>query len=204
MGLIQRVRDLLRANIHAAAEQAEDPQQVIDQYITETTQHMVELNLEVSRATQELIGLQTKAKTRRDEALGWQRQAEAAVLQNKDDLARAALARKAGAEQAAAELETQLPAQQTALDTLKHAAGELQAKLDEAKRKRDELLTRQHRAEALVKAGDAVSKLEQDRAQAALRSMAERTAEKEAQAEVATQPADPLEAKFRELEKGGG
>ena len=204
MGLLQRVLDLVRANIHAAAEKSEDPQKVIDDFIAETTKQMAEVNLEVTRATGELLQLQMKAKTRRDEATGWQKQAEAAVLAGRDEIARAALLRKTEAEKAAAELAEQLAPQQEAVGRLKEAAGQLQAKLDEARARRDELVTRQHRADALKKAGEAVGRLDESRSRAALEAMAERTAETEAEAEVATQPADPLEAKFRKLEQDSG
>lgn len=203
MGLLQRVLDLVRANLHAAAEKSEDPQKVIDEFIADTTRHIAEVNLEVSRATGELLQLQMKVKTRRDEALGWQRQAEAAVLAGRDEIARAALLRKAEADRAAAELEAQVAPQQEAVGRLKEAAGQLQAKLDEAKARRDELVNRQHRAEALKKAGEAVSRLDDSRSRVALEALASRTAEKEAEAEVATRPADPLEEKFRQLEQGG-
>ena len=201
VGLLQRVLDLVRANVHAATEKSADPRQVIDQFIAETTRSMAEVNLEVTRATGELLQLQMRLKTRRNEATGWQKQAEAAVLAGRDEIARAALARKAQAEAAAAELASEIAPQQEALDRLKAAAAQLQEKLDEARSRRDELVGRQRRAEALKKAGAAISQLGDSRADAALEALAERTVEQEAEAEVATRPADPLEEKFRPLER---
>lgn len=201
VGLLQRVLNLVRSNVHELTDQHEDPERAINQFIDETTRHMAELNLEVSRASGELLQLQMKTKAKHDEALGWQKQAEVALTQGKEELARTALARKHEAERVAAELEVQAAPQQEAVALLKHSSGELQAKLDEARRKRDELITRAHRAEALTKAGDAVSKLEQGRVRDSFGAMEAKVVEKEATAEVAARPADPLAARFAELEK---
>ena len=79
----------------------------------------------------------------RQEAHAWRQRAEEALVANKEDLARAALARKKEHDQIIKTLEPSWQAAQHSSELLKAQLHALEAKLEEARRKRSTLVARQ-------------------------------------------------------------
>src|SRR6476646_10368150 len=112
MGIFDRVSRLLRANVNDALDNAEDPEKMLDQLIRDMTEELRGARGQVAAMiAQEKELASDKAESDRT-AAEWQRRAELAVAQNKDDLAREALRRKRDADENARVYGDQLVAQQ--------------------------------------------------------------------------------------------
>ncbi len=101
MGIFDRISRLLRANVNDLLDNAEDPEKMLDQLIRD-------MNEEIRRARSQVAAMIAQEKElAADKAEAdrlsaeWQRRAELAVDQARDDLAREALRRKRVSEETA-------------------------------------------------------------------------------------------------------
>ena len=120
MGTFSRLRYVIAANVNALIEKAEDPEKLLRALIREMEDASEEARMacaELLAEQQRLQRLETRLSEDGDE---WQRRAENAVAQGRDDLARAALRAKTDlAEQHAA-----------AIDEQKNVAGRVEQMVD--------------------------------------------------------------------------
>ncbi len=95
MGAFSRLRYVIAANVNALIEKAEDPEKLLRALIRE----MEDASEEARMASAELLAEQQRLERLEgqlsDEVAQWQRRAENAVTENRDDLARAALKARA-------------------------------------------------------------------------------------------------------------
>ena len=109
MGTFSRLRYVIAANVNALIEKAEDPEKLLRALIREMEDASEEARMacaELLAEQQRLQRLETRLSEDGDE---WQRRAENAVAQGRDDLARAALRAKTDlAEQHAAAIDEQV------------------------------------------------------------------------------------------------
>ncbi len=95
MGAFSRLRYVIAANVNALIEKAENPEKLLRALIRE----MEEASEEARMASADLLAEQQHLERLEgqlsDEVSQWQRRAENAVTENRDDLARAALKAKA-------------------------------------------------------------------------------------------------------------
>jgi phage shock protein A len=95
MGAFSRLRYVIAANVNALIEKAEDPEKLLRALIRE----MEDASEEARMASAELLAEQQHLERLEgqlsDEVAQWQRRAENAVTENRDDLARAALKARA-------------------------------------------------------------------------------------------------------------
>ena len=159
MGLLQRIKDLVLANLNDMVSRAENPEVMLNHYIEEGRDGLKNLNLELNRAVADKLQLEEKIKETEKALTSWSRQAEVAVGQNREELARAALERKYDAEKHLESYRTQLAEQTQTVAEMRQNYDALEKRLQEAKGKRDELVMRQHRAEAQRKANEVMSTL---------------------------------------------
>jgi phage shock protein A len=159
MGIFDRVSRLLRANVNDALDNAEDPEKMLDQLIRDMTEELRGARGQVAAMiAQEKELASDKAESDRTVA-EWQRRAELAVAQNKDDLAREALRRKRDADENARVYGDQLVAQQQTVTRLKNQLQDLENKLDQMQSKRDALIARSRRAKAQQQVSETISNL---------------------------------------------
>ena len=161
MGILDRVSRLLRANVNDALDNAEDPEKMLDQLIRDMDVEIRQARGQVATMiAQEKELAADKAEADRLTA-EWQRRAELAVEQGKDDLAREALRRKRDSEENARIYSEQLTAQQQTVSRLKNQLQELQTKHDQMQSKRDALIARSRRAHAQQQVSQTMSTLPQ-------------------------------------------
>jgi phage shock protein A len=137
----------------------------------------------------------------------WERRAEMAVRAGDDNLARAALARRAENEQLSTAFREQWEAQKRSAEALRAALHGLSNKIDEAHRQRRVLIARQRRAQAQAHIAQTLSNINASSPIGVLERMEERVCQIEAQAEAAYDLSEhaiepSLEAQFRALEAG--
>jgi len=159
MGIFDRVSRLLRANVNDALDNAEDPEKMLDQLIRDMSEELRRARGQVAAMiAQEKELAADKAESDRN-AAEWQRRAELAVGQGKDDLAREALRRKRDADENARVYGDQLTAQQQTVTRLKNQLQDLENKLDQMQSKRDALIARSRRAKAQQQVSETISNL---------------------------------------------
>ncbi len=158
MNILERIGTILRANINDLLTRAEDPERIINQTLIDMRQAQYEARMEVARAIAEGKKLERDVSSHSAEASEWVKKAEAAIRQEREDLAREALRRKKSAEDLAAGLQEQLDAHDQTVEKLKTQLRALDAKISEAERKRQILIARQKRAEAQQSVASAVAR----------------------------------------------
>lgn len=207
MGLFSRLGTLIRSNINELINKAEDPEKMLNQVLVDMKTQLVEAKKQVAVAIADEKRLKKQYETEAAKALEWEKKAMLAIRAGDDNLARAALARKTEHEEVAETLRQQWEAQKASVEQLKSALRSLDAKIEEAKRKRNILVSRQKRAEAQRTINDTLSNINSTSAFDTFERMSERVTQIEAEAEATAElggalPEATLEAQFRALAAG--
>ncbi len=202
--LFARISDVITANISDLIDRVEDPEKMIKQIIREMEENIGLAKEGVVDAIASEKTLQQNVDRHRREAKTWQENARTALKDGKDDLARQALVRKNEHDTILKSLEPALESAQGTSASLKAQLKALDAKLDEAKRKRGALVARQRAAEAM----HSMSKLDarfKDGLDAGAKfgRMEEKVAEMEARTQAVTEvysDADNIEQEFLDIQ----
>ena len=207
MGLFGRLGTLIRSNINELINRAEDPEKMLNQVLVDMKGQLVEAKKQVAVAIADEKRIKKQYEQEVAKAADWEKKAMLAVRAGNDDLARAALARKAEHDELAATLKEQWEAQKQSVEQLKGALRSLDGKIEEAKRKRNILVSRQKRAQAQATINKTLSQLSStDSYDSTFARMDERVtqleAEAEATAELGVLPESSLESQFKALEAG--
>ena len=171
--IVGRIAQLAKANINALIDQAEDPGKMLDQMIRDYTNSITEAEeataqtignlrmLEQDKATdeaavQEWSGKARAASAKADELRASGQTSEADRF---DQLAKYALKRQLDFEREVKTAEPQIAAQNEVVEKLKSGLSGMREKLEQLRRKRDELIARQKSAEAQSQVMDAVKSI---------------------------------------------
>lgn len=172
--ILGRISQLLRANINALLDQAEDPQLMLDQLVRDYTNSIAEAESAVAQTIGNLRMLEQDHKEDQDAAVDWGRKAlaasrkadelrgsgDAASADKFDNLAKVALAKQVGSENEAKAVEPTIASQTEVVDKLKKGLEGMRAKLTELTSKRDELIARAKAAKAQQQVHDAVKNID--------------------------------------------
>ncbi|HEY7701323.1 MAG TPA: PspA/IM30 family protein, partial [Candidatus Limnocylindrales bacterium] len=157
-----RVSQLIRANINAILDSAEDPERMLDQLVRDYTNNIAEAEEAVAQTIGNLRLLEDDAREARGASAEWLDKAKAASRRADelrgagntaeadrfDDLAKIAIRRQVAYESQTRTLETQVAAQTELADKLKDGLNKLRVKREELVQKRDELVARAKMAQA--------------------------------------------------------
>lgn len=208
MGLFSRLGTLIRSNINELINKAEDPEKMLNQVLVDMKSQLVEAKKQVAVAIADEKRLKKQYQQEAEKAAEWERKAMLAVKAGDDNLARAALARKGEHDEVAETLRQQWEAQKQSVEQLKLALRGLDAKIEEAKRKRNILVSRQKRAEAQRTINETLTNINSTSAFDTFERMSDRVtqleAEAEATAEIGALPEASLELQFKALEASTG
>jgi len=203
--MLKRVRDILSSNINALLDKAEDPEKMLEQYIRDMEESYQEAKVAVTQAIASKNRIEAKYNKQVEEVAKWEKNAILAVQKGQDDLAKEALKRQADAEKLRDTYKAQLDQQSAEVENLKSVLSKLESKLDEAKNKKELLITQAKNAKAKKKIYDTMSKIGNEHATRGFDRMADKVeqmvAEAQASAEINT---DSLEEKFAALNDSSG
>jgi phage shock protein A len=160
--ILGRVGQLLRANINALLDQAEDPEKMLDQMIRDFTNNMSDAEEAVAQTIGNLRLAEDDTKELNETAAEWGGKAAAASRKadelraagtiaeaNRfDDLAKLALNRQISYENQARTLQTQVDQQTALVAQLKDGLTKMRIRREELVQKRDELVARAKMAQA--------------------------------------------------------
>ena len=193
MGLFDRLSRLLRSNINDLIAKAENPEKMLVQVIEDMRKQLAQAKQEVAVAIADERKLRMQVEDERKQAQEWERRARLAVREGRDDLAKQALVR--GQEHAtnAAELEEQWARNREETERLKDSLRQLNAKIEEAKRKKNLLIAKQKRAQAQRRIHDTMAGLQDKSAFRAFDQMVEKIEETERHALAAAEVTEELE-----------
>ncbi|MBP8251351.1 MAG: PspA/IM30 family protein [Herpetosiphon sp.] len=202
MSLLTRVRDLVSANLNSMLDKAEDPEKMVNEYMRQLQEQQYEAKTAVASAMADETKLHNKMVTFQTEADQWQAKAEAAVRANDDELAKAALGRKANAQKMADTYRQQYEEQDNQVEQLQDALVRLESRLAEAKSKKELIIAKKNRAETQEAIQRTVRGLGNVNAMDKLSQMEERVDDRLAQADaMAKLEGDSLDARFADLER---
>jgi phage shock protein A len=160
--ILGRIGQLVRANINALLDSAEDPEKMLDQLVRDFTNNIAEAEEAVAQTVGNLRLVEDDAREARAAVDEWGRKAaaasrradelrgagNAAEADRFDELAKVALRRQISYESQASTLETQAAQQTELADKLKDGLNKLRARREELVQKRDELVSRAKMARA--------------------------------------------------------
>lgn len=171
MAIVDRIVTIVRANLNDILTRAEDPEKIINQTLMDMRQAQYEARMEVAQAMAEGKRLERDLKSHQAEAESWLEKAEQAMKSGREDLAREALKRKKAAHDLAEGFDEQLTMHRSMIEHLTIQMRALDAKIEEAERKRKLLIARQRRAEAQGSVNTAMSRADTREAFAAFERM---------------------------------
>lgn len=213
-----RISSLIRANVNALIDQAEDPQKMLDQLVRDFTNNIADAEAAIAETIGNLRLLERDhaedletAKEWGNKALAASRKADelraagnAADAEKFDNLAKVALQRQISEENDAKAVAPQIAAQTEVVEKLKSGLDGMKAKLEDLKSKRSELIARAKTAEAQNKVHDAVKSINVMDPTSELGRFEEKVRRQEAlaagKAELA---ASSLDAQFEQLDDMG-
>ena len=172
--ILGRISQLLKANINALIDQAEDPQLLLDQLVRDYTNSIAEAESAVAQTIGNLRLMEQDHAEDIDAAADWGRKALAARSKADelraggnstdadkfDNLAKIALGKQVSSENEAKAVEPTIASQTTVVEQLKSGLDGMRAKLSELTAKRDELVARAKSAAAQSQVIDAVKSID--------------------------------------------
>ena len=172
--ILGRISTLVRANINALLDSAEDPQKLLDQLVRDYTNSIAEAESAIAETIGNLRLLERDHQEDLQAASDWGSKAIAASRKADqlrssgstadadkfDNLAKIAIQRQIEAEKQAKTAEPTIASQTQVVDQLKSGLNGMKVKLDQLKSKRSELLARAKTAEAQIKVSDAVKSID--------------------------------------------
>ena len=202
MSLLSRVRDLVSANLNSMLDKAEDPEKMVNEYMRQLQEQLYEAKTAVASAMADETKLHNKMVTFQAESDQWQGKAEAAVRASDDELAKAALGRKANAQKMADTYKQQYEMQDEQVEQLQDALVRLEARISEAKAKKELIIAKKNRAETQEAIQRTVRGLGNVNAMDKLGQMEERVDDRLAQADAMSKlEGDSLDSRFADLER---
>ena len=151
MGIFSRLADIVNSNINAILDRAEDPEKIIRLIIQEMEDTLVEVRSSAVRTIAEKKEIERGVAALEREQEEWQRRAELAVTNGREDLAKGALLAKARVVEALSTLQHQRQQIEDALAKQNEDIGKLQAKLADAKMREKAIAARQKTAVNRIK-----------------------------------------------------
>jgi phage shock protein A len=147
MGVLERIESIIKANLNDLLGKTGNPEKILGQLISDMESELADARSQIASTIRE--GKRLKALCIENEQLAeqWQKKAVLAVQHGKDDLAREALLRKRSASALAEDYRREYDLHAEVLASLKSALRALEAKIQEARRKKDELIVRRRQAE---------------------------------------------------------
>jgi phage shock protein A len=216
--ILGRVTQLVKANINALLDQAEDPQLMLDQLVRDYTNSIAEAESAVAQTIGNLRLMEQDHAEDVSAAADWGRKALAASLKADelraggdtagadkfDNLAKVALGKQVASENEARAVEPTIASQTQVVDQLKRGLEGMRGKLNELTAKRNELIARAKTAQAQQQVQDAVKSIDIMDPTSEIGRFEEKIRREEAlvlgQQEIA---ASSLDAQFNSLEELG-
>jgi len=150
MPILEKLKRVIKSwiNINDILDKANDPEKMLDQFIEDMRQELREAKIQVAAAIRDQHSLERQYADNLQQAKIWEERAIKYVQNGNDDYAKLALRRKRSFNELADGFKEQLDAQRESVEVLKNGLTTLEAKIEEARRKKLLLIAKRQRAEA--------------------------------------------------------
>ncbi len=148
MGIFSRIADIFKSNVNDALDKAEDPEKMLKQMVLEMEESVNKATLAVANSIANEKGLERKLDKARKDSSEWEQKAMQALQANREDLAKAALEKKAIADRNVADLHPIYEQAKATSTKLRQQLDQLKSKLDEARSRQSTLIARSQAAKA--------------------------------------------------------
>lgn len=142
MSIFTRMSDIINSNINSLLDKAEDPEKMVRLIIQEMEEALVEVRSTSARAIADKKELARRQEYLASESAEWERKAEVAIGRGRDDLAKGAISERNKAQETSEALERDLDIIDQSLAKLNEDVGVLQAKIKDAKARRNSIVMR--------------------------------------------------------------
>jgi phage shock protein A len=209
MGILSRFINVVRSNLNALLNRAEDPAKMLDQSLSDMEAAYNKARDRVAHAMADEKRLDKSLMDQQAEVKRWDERAVRAVEQGDDNLAREALRRKNEHARMAAQFQHEHAAHSASVDRLKDSLRELETRIEEVRRKKNLLVSKQRRAEAQDEIYRTLEGIDAAGAVDTIARMENRIEEMSALADARQElsnefSGDELEKRFAELDRGVG
>lgn len=212
--ILGRIGQLLRANINALLDSAEDPERMLDQLVRDFTNNIAEAEEAVAQTVGNLRLTEDDLREAQQVATEWGDKAAAAARKAQEstgdeaarynELAKIAIRRQLSYETQITTFQTQIAQQTELTEKLKDGLNKLRVKREELVQKRDELVSRAKMAAAQRQVQEAVREVSVMDPTSELNRFEERIRREEAMARgMAEVSASSLEEEFAALKDDG-
>jgi len=212
MNMGERFARLVKSNVNQALNSMEDPEKVLTQAVDDMQQDLIKVRQAYAEVSASSKRMQEQCRVAEAESQKWYSRAQLALERGEDDLAREALTRRQQQTEMADSLKEQIEAQTGSIQSLFDSMKDLEAKMADAKAKKDQIIARARTAKASTKVNDMLAGVGSSSSVAAFDRMKDKVEQMEAEADVSKQLAassgsatgGSIESQFKALESGGG
>lgn len=203
--LFNRLGRVIGSYANSLVSAAEDPEKILDQAVLEMQEDLVKMRQASAQVIASQKQLENKYKQAQATADDWYRRAELAMSKGDEELAKEALTRRKSYQENADSMQVNLEAQKGAVEKLIANTRFLEAKMAEAKSKKDTLKARAASAKTNKQVQDLVTGASTSSALSAFEKMEEKVMGMEAESEAVgmLSAGSDLEDRFKELEGSG-
>ena len=142
MSIFSRLSDIINANLNALLEKAEEPEKIIRLMIQEMEDTLVEIRSAAAKCIADKKEHNRHSDYLNGEQQEWDRRAELAVRNDREDLARAALSEKQAIKDKIELMQSEIDSLDGQLAKFNEDVGKLQIKLNDAKKRQRSIAIR--------------------------------------------------------------
>ena len=162
MGLTKRLSTILKAKASKALDKAEDPRETLDYSYQRMLEQLTQVRRGVADVATSRKRLELQAAQLTQSGAKLEEQARQAIAQNREDLAREALSRRASIVQQLQDLKTQHDQLDSQESQLSQASQRLQAKVESFRTRKETIKATYTAAQATTKVNEAVSGISEE------------------------------------------
>lgn len=202
MSILNRFSDVVKSNINALIDKAENPEKMANQIILDLEKIQRDVTEGVAASIAEEKRLKGEVEKNLAEAERWEKRAMEALKQGEEDMAKDALAQKQKFERDYEIFRAQHEKQVEDVSGLKDNLRELSEKIEEARRRRDNLVARSTSAKVKTDTAKAVSSTSALDAMGKLDKMERKVDQQSAMADAYQElnVTEDTESKFKKME----
>ncbi|MDZ4744896.1 MAG: PspA/IM30 family protein [bacterium] len=148
MSLFSRISDIFKSNVNDALDKAEDPEKMLKQMVIEMEESVNKTTMAVANSIANEKSLERRIAKETQMSNDWQAKAVAALKSQREDLARAALEKKAVNDRNVADLGPVFTQAKSTSVKMREQLDALKNKLEEARSRQSTLIARSQAAKA--------------------------------------------------------
>lgn len=203
MNLADRFFRVVKANLNSVLQNLEDPEKILEQAVEDMQKDLIKIRQSYAEVSATQKRMERQKEQAENLSSEWYKRAQLALSKGDEELAREALSRRQQQVEVVSSLGEQMTIQAGAIDRLFNSMQQLEAKISEAKSKKDQMIARARTAKTSEKVNDMLSSVSGTSSMDAFERMKEKVEMLESKAEVAGQLAgvsdSSLEGKFKLL-----